>query len=62
MGGILVMQVWVFVLLIFGGLMVIGVIFDFVNKQSKRKVHMDLKKENPTDHVYDSRDKDDPLL
>jgi len=56
------MQVWVFVLLIFGGLMVIGVIFDFVNKQSKRKVHMALKKENPTDHVYDSRDKDDPLL
>lgn len=56
------MQVWVFVLLIFGGLMVIGVIFDLVNKQSKRKVHMDLKKENPSDHVYDSRDKDDPLL
>lgn len=56
------MQVWVLVVLIFGGLMAIGFIFDMVNKRSKRKVHMNLKKDNPTDHVYDSRNKDDPLL
>ncbi|MFP3392186.1 hypothetical protein [Brevibacillus sp. SIMBA_040] len=56
------MQIWVLVVLMFGGLMAVGVIFDIVLKRSKRKVHMDLKHENPTDHVYDSRNKDDPLL
>ena len=56
------MQVWVLVVFMFGGLMVVGVIFDIVMKRSKRKVHMHLKRENPTDHVYDSRNKDDPLL
>lgn len=55
----LFMSVWVFVLVVFGGLMLIGVIFDFYNKRSKRRVDMNRKKENPLDHTYDPRDKDD---
>ena len=53
------MQVWVFVVIIFGGLMAVGVMFDISNKRSKRKVNLDLKNENPVDHVYDPRNKDD---
>jgi len=53
------MQVWIFVLVVFGGLMLLGVIFDFYNKRSKRRVDMTRKKENPLDHAYDPRVKDD---
>lgn len=52
------MPVWVFVLVVFGGLMLVGVIFDFYNKRSKRRINPALKKENPLDHAYDPRDKE----
>ncbi|MGG1657824.1 hypothetical protein [Brevibacillus sp. NRS-1366] len=56
------MPVWMFVLAVLGGLLLVGAVFDFYNKRSKRKVNMDLKKENPLDNAYDPRNKDDHLI
>ncbi|MFY0546151.1 hypothetical protein [Brevibacillus sp. H7] len=40
------MPLWLFLLLAFGGIMVMGIIVDWVMKRRKRKLHMDAKQSN----------------
>lgn len=53
------MPLWLFMTIIIGCLVIIGVVFDVLNKRNNRKIIFDSKKPNSIDDGYDTRDKND---
>lgn len=52
------MPLWLFLLLVVGGLLVIGLVYDGLNKRKKRRLSLDSKSSSSLDDAYDPRDRD----
>jgi FtsZ-interacting cell division protein ZipA len=53
------MPLWQFVVIIFGGLMIIGVVIDLLHRRKKRTISFDSRNQNPFDDGYDPRNRDE---
>ncbi|WP_167568857.1 hypothetical protein [Brevibacillus migulae] len=52
------MPLWVFVVMSVAGILLIGAVYDFINKKKNKKVIVESRTQNAFDEITDPRSKD----